>query len=124
MYYKGNGVKLDIQQGIKWLTKAAEQGQVNAQFNLALLYYQGIGVKAIELFTDSAEQGKVDAQYNLGRIYLISGDVVKNDRKKGGYWICKAYEQKNYEAEDLIRQITSFGSSNPISASNFCKKYL
>ncbi|EGE27627.1 tetratricopeptide repeat family protein, partial [Moraxella catarrhalis O35E] len=43
----------------EWYTKAANQGYADAQFNLALMYYEGQGVsqddqKAVEWYTKAA----------------------------------------------------------------------
>jgi hypothetical protein len=44
MYDKGKGVIQDYKQAVKWYLKAAEQGHVKAQFNLAHMYDKGNGV--------------------------------------------------------------------------------
>ena len=44
MYDKGEGVPQDYKEAVKWYTKAAEQGDVDAQYNLGLMYYNGEGV--------------------------------------------------------------------------------
>ncbi len=68
-YYK----QQDYTQAIKWFTKSAEQGNLVAQYNLALMYKKGRGVKqdyaqAFKWFKKSAEQGDANAQYSLGSI--------------------------------------------------------
>ena len=52
----------------------AKQGDADAQFNLALLYYHGVGTPqdtryAIYWYTKAAEQGLVHAQCLLGNLY-------------------------------------------------------
>ncbi|WP_415668886.1 tetratricopeptide repeat protein, partial [Vibrio rarus] len=44
MYNTGEGVLQDYKLAVKWYTKAAEQGVAEAQYNLALMYYNGQGV--------------------------------------------------------------------------------
>ena len=44
MYQKGLGVQQDYVEAINWYRKAAEQGYVEAQFNLGGMYYYGLGV--------------------------------------------------------------------------------
>lgn len=44
MYLSGEGVIQDYKEAAKWYTKAAEQGNAKAQFNLALMYANGEGV--------------------------------------------------------------------------------
>jgi TPR repeat protein len=45
MYEQVEGTTQDYKQAFKWYSKAAEQGNVQAQFNLALMYYKGNGTK-------------------------------------------------------------------------------
>ena len=42
--YKLKGVPLDYKEAVKWYTKAAAQGDADAQCNLGLMYYIGKGV--------------------------------------------------------------------------------
>jgi TPR repeat protein len=44
MYRQGLGVPRDDKTAIKWHRRAAEQGNADAQNNLARLYYLGTGV--------------------------------------------------------------------------------
>ena len=45
MYYKGQGVDQDGAEAVKWLRKAAEQGDVKAQLRfLAMMCYKGLGL--------------------------------------------------------------------------------
>ena len=44
MYDNGEGVPENDKTAVKWLTKAAEQGYVDAQYNLGLMYDNGEGV--------------------------------------------------------------------------------
>src|SRR5262249_18321630 len=53
---------------------AAEKGEADCQFNLALMYEKGIGVtqdekEAVVWYRKSAEQGNSNAQFNLGVLY-------------------------------------------------------
>ncbi|MBP1573101.1 MAG: sel1 repeat family protein, partial [Oscillospiraceae bacterium] len=56
---------------IKNLEAAAEQGDMEAQYNLGHMYYDGEGTemnyeKALYWWEKAAEQGDADAQFNLG----------------------------------------------------------
>jgi len=59
-YYNGQGVEQDLNEAIKWYKKAADrghgvarwnletiarQGHAGAQYNVGLLYHEGIGIK-------------------------------------------------------------------------------
>ena len=44
MYADGEGVLENDKTAVKWFTKAAEQGDADAQFNLGVMYFKGEGV--------------------------------------------------------------------------------
>ena len=45
MYGKGQGVRQDYAEAFRWYRKAAEQGNIKAQFNLGAMYANGHGVR-------------------------------------------------------------------------------
>ena len=56
----------------------AEQGHVDAQYSLGVMYENGEGVpendaEAVKWWRFAAEQGNVGAQYNLGYMYENGG---------------------------------------------------
>ncbi|MFN6886985.1 tetratricopeptide repeat protein, partial [Proteus mirabilis] len=64
---EGDGVEQDHEKAVYWYTKAGEQGDSDAQYNLAISYDEGIGIeqdheKAVTWYTKAAEQGHADAQ--------------------------------------------------------------
>lgn len=72
----------------------AEAGKPQAQFNLALLYSNGLGVVrapqiAQRWFQAAAEQGNVQAQYNLA-LMLQTGDGIESDIAAARGWYEKA----------------------------------
>jgi TPR repeat protein len=80
----------------------AEQGNSRAQYNLGLLYEQGLGVAqhlrtAMALYRAAAQQGDADAQYNLGLMYAEGKSVFKN-RKRAAEWWQKAADQQHPKA--------------------------
>jgi TPR repeat protein len=75
MYYNGWGVPQDYSEAVKWYRKAAEQGDVIAQYNLGDMYCTGEGVpqndaEAVKWYRKAAEQGDAAAQHKLGRMYV------------------------------------------------------
>jgi len=85
-----------INIAIEWFEKSVKQGNAEAQFNLANLYYNRPFVedsrkKAFELFIKSAEQGNKNAQFYLGEMYQY-GNVVEKNIKESKYWYLKAIE--------------------------------
>ena len=77
MYYKRskakNGTYSDAEEAFKWQSLAAEQGDAEAQENLAFMYFFGKGVayddeQAFKYFALAAEQGRDEAQEMLNII--------------------------------------------------------
>ena len=59
-----------MQKAIKWCKKAAKQGEVNAQYELALYYDEQQQQKeALKWFQKAAEQGHNEALYCLTVFY-------------------------------------------------------
>ena len=83
--------------------RAAKQGDVYAQFNLATMYYKGKGTpkndrEAVKRYRLVAEQGVAKAQYNLGVMYENGEGVPENDRE-AVKWYRLAAEQGLAEAQ-------------------------
>ena len=73
----------------KWLP-LADQGDANAQFNIALMYHNGQGTepdnaKTYEYCRRAAEQGIDDAQFQLGVLYT-EGRGVPQDNDEAADW--------------------------------------
>uniref|UniRef100_UPI0040483D3E tetratricopeptide repeat protein n=1 Tax=Algoriphagus sp. TaxID=1872435 RepID=UPI0040483D3E len=80
----------DYTTAFKEFAALAEQGGVNAQFNLALMYEDGQGVpqdykQAVKWYTKAAEQGDASAQHNLGLMYA-NGQGVPQDNVYAHMW--------------------------------------
>ena len=87
------------EQDVEELKKKAEQGDADAQYNLGLSYYTGLGVaqdyaEAVKWWRKAAEQGVAYAQNNLGTCYY-NGEGVAQDYAEAAYWFHKAAEQGN-----------------------------
>ena len=86
--------------------KSAEQGGLEAQYNLAEEYYNGWDrVKdyheAFKWFQEAANQGYAPAQYALGLMYR-KGQGVRQDDTKAVMWYQKAASQGNIEAQNNL----------------------
>ena len=73
---------------------AAKEGHSDSQFNVALMYEQGIGVgkdekEAVVWYGNSASQGNSAAQFNLGVLYE-NGRGTAIDFAKANEWYRKA----------------------------------
>ena len=78
--------KNDKAQGLIYISKAAGQGQPQAQLVLAHEYASGKNYekdmqKAFSLFRKAADQGVAEAQYYLARLYLRDEATERNARK-------------------------------------------
>ena len=66
------------------LREKAEQGDVQAQYNLGIMYETGRGVpqdetEAVRWYRLAAEQGDAEAQFNLGAMYANGRGVPQDD---------------------------------------------
>ncbi|MDE7414299.1 MAG: zinc-ribbon domain-containing protein [Muribaculaceae bacterium] len=90
LYHDGNGVKKDDNEASKWLLKAAENGNVEAQKTLARAYNLGdYGLeqdmnKGIEWFQKAADQGDEEAKEGLKstKIFLAAEVKETEDRRE------------------------------------------
>jgi TPR repeat protein len=78
----------------------------SAQYNLAIRYYDGKGVKqdfkqAVAWYRKAAEQGMAHAQYNLGNIYR-KGEGVQQDFKQAAAWYQKVADQGDASAQNCL----------------------
>jgi len=85
------------------IKKLAEKGDINAQFNLGLMYANGQRVpqdykQAVYWLTKAAEQGLAGAQSYLVLMYA-EGQGVPQDYKQAVYWLTKAAEQGDASAQ-------------------------
>jgi len=87
----------DLSLAYKEFLASAEEGDAPSQFNVALMYEQGIGVaknekEAVAWYRKSALQGTAAAQFNLGVLYE-NGRGTKVDFAKANEWYRTASEQ-------------------------------
>jgi TPR repeat protein len=94
--------------------KLAEQGHAKAQFNLGLMYRNGMGVpeddlQAVAWYRKAADQGDANAQYNLGEIYRNDQGALK-DEKAAYFWLLLASAQGHQNAarnrDFVVRRLT------------------
>ena len=107
LYNDGLGdVAQDDVEAVKWYRKAAEQGNVSAQWMLGRMYAKGEGVvendaEAVKWYRKAAEQGLEIAQFNLARTY-DTGQGVAEDDAEAVKWYRKAAEQGNVSAQWML----------------------
>lgn len=85
-YVTGQDRPKDMNEGIKWIQRAADQKIPEALFHLGAMYHHGQGMpqdysKAAQYYLDAAEIGHAKAQNNLAGLYAeglgVSGDLTK-----------------------------------------------
>ena len=127
-YANGDGgVRRDWMQAAAWSRRAAEQGHVGGQFNLACFYELGRGVpkdlvQAVEWYRRSAEQGFVMAQYNLALCYE-NGTGVPRDEAQAAAWYLKAARQGDPDAQYRLYYLYGTGTGvekNELRAISWC----
>jgi TPR repeat protein len=99
----------DYATALKEWVPLAEAGDAPSQFNVGLMYLDGVGVpqsdlKAVEWFRRSAEQGYAKAQGNLGVLYAV-GRGVRRDYVGAHMWLnlCAASGDSKCAAQrDLV----------------------
>lgn len=106
MYVKGEGVREDAREGVRWYRKSADQGFVDGQFNLATAYASGRGVakddaEAARWYRMAAEQGDAEAQATLGAMYHI-GIGVRRNSEKALRWYREAAGQSYADAQAAL----------------------
>lgn len=100
-----------------WYKKAADAGNVTAQFEMGNRYYNGVGAeidyqKAETYWLAAAEEGHVNAQYNLGCLYggLLSDgpSMTTLEPEKAGYWLEQAARAGDNDAAEILNQSFRF----------------
>jgi|LakMenE01Jun11ns_1017448.scaffolds.fasta_scaffold9957968_5 TPR repeat protein len=99
-YYGWKPVIQDHGEAIKWFKQSAELGDDEAMMYLGSIYYvTQENNKAFKYYKKAAELGNAKAMYELGNMYYLGDGVLWKDPKKAKYWIKKAYEAGNKDAE-------------------------
>lgn len=99
---------LNYDEALEYFEKAANNGQMLAQYNLAKMYLNGNGTSknpqiAAQWFMKAARQGDAAAQYMIGKMYL-EGQGVSKDEQQALTWLKKAAAQGNKEAIRILKR--------------------
>ena len=109
--FKDNNVQIlqyrnNNRDSIDELRKAAESGDIEAQYELGTRLYYGNkcnvnNVEAVKWFRKAAEQGYTKAQYLLGQSLVLGMGCEKN-KEEAEKWFRKAAEQGHAKARDYL----------------------
>lgn len=99
----------DFATAVKIWTPLAEKGSREAQFNLAVMYDDGMGIpednaEAAKWYRKAAENGFPQAQLILGIMY-VEGEGVPEDTEESLNWLLKAAKHKNGIGADAQARI-------------------
>jgi TPR repeat protein len=94
--------KKDYKKAAFWYKKSADNGNIEAQYSLGVLYLKGLGVekdldKATLLFIQAASEGNTKAQYSLAIRYL-KGDGIEKNYYEAAKWLTRAAEKGHSNA--------------------------
>jgi hypothetical protein len=100
----------DNKEAAKFFHLAAEQGNVNGQFALGILYYGAGGMqdykKAAKFFRLAAEQGHAKAQLVLGSVYHFGRGVSQNYVLSHMWQNLSGYEGRKQNKTVLEKKMT------------------
>ena len=102
----------EFNKAVTILRPIAEQGDVQAQTYMGVLFERGQGIpqdyaEAEKWYRLAAEQGKADAQYYLGNMYReVNGS---KDYAEAVIWYSKAAEQGKAEAQNKLGEMYAKG---------------
>jgi hypothetical protein len=100
-YATGDGVRQSYFEAARWFRRAAKQGDVKAQYHLALYYYDGERIdykEAMTWYRKAAEQGFAPAQNKLG-VMCAEGRGGSKDLDEATKWFRCAAEQGDATAK-------------------------
>lgn len=124
IYTSGQGgVPINYGRAQKWFLEAAHNGIANAQYNLGVLYHQGIGVqkdipRAVQLYRVAAANNHPEALYNLAIAY-IEGVGTESDPQIANVYFQRAAAGGVAEAAynlGLLHENGLLGESQPDEA--------
>ena len=107
----------DYEAALANFTDGAMKGHALAQFNLALMYHNGIGTeadyeRAMQLYALAAQQGMASAQFNLALMY-DRGEGVDQDFDEAYYWYMQAAEQGDASGQYAVGTMNFYGQGRP-----------
>lgn len=95
-------------QWIDGLMQRAQNGDVNAMYELGGCYFKGEYVgynpeQACFWWTEAANQGNTNAQYNLGLLYHGEISTYYYDENLAGYWFNVAANNGDQDAYNMLK---------------------
>ena len=103
------GLVVSEEAAVKWLTQAALQGNVSAQYNLGDMYYLGIGVEknavaAYEWYLAAVEKRHPHAHYMIALLQAQS-EIGPSDESLIRYWLTEGASYGDPSASYVLNQM-------------------
>jgi TPR repeat protein len=97
-------VQKNVEEAVIWYRKSAEQGYIQAQFQLAYIYFSGgTGVpdfpEAVKWYRSAALQGHPASQYALAACYHSGKGLPRSERNALAWWLVSSMGGNNDAAE-------------------------
>lgn len=94
-YYSVQGPDRDLQKAEYWLKLAAQQGLIQAEYGLGILYWWGSAPnyrfsESATWLRIAANKGHADAQYGLGCLYKNGWGVPQGEAEAERWWTLAA----------------------------------
>ena len=110
-YNHGDGINTNFELAFKYYKRAAEKGNVEASYNLGMLFQAGIGVpeniaEAIKWYENAALKGHVESQVSLGKVYTVGRQTLQ-DFERAHKWFNIAASKGHKKATILRNRLTS-----------------
>ena len=111
LYLEGRGTGRNESQATKWFADAANGGDVESMFQLAVSLERGRGTRkdpsvALGWYTRAGDEGHAAAQYALGQAHEKGRLGVKKDKRKALEWYRLAADQNYSDAEKKVRDLS------------------
>ena len=109
----------DYRKAVLMFLPEAEDGNPEAQVNIAFMYYCGMHVEkdhsvAAEWYKKAADRNNVTAQFSLATLYE-NGEGVNRDLEEAYFWYNLAEKQGDKDAQKLRRELEQRLSSTQVS---------
>lgn len=114
------GVKVNLEEGVSWITRAARSGLAEAQAELGVLFLTGKGGEldysaALNWSVAAAEQGDAWGQYYAAHILIRHGVRGEAEFVEAVKWLVKSYNQPQQDGDrrhDFIKDDFKFIQSS------------
>ena len=124
----------DYAQALRLYRPLAEKGDVDAQYKIGTIYWDGLGItksyqEALKWFRLAARQGDMDARYNLGVMYG-GGQGVLQDYNEALKWYRLAAAQshegaiENLKSPNIVAAALPSPTPQPIHQSQDYKRLI